>query len=150
MSESSKVKAKAPKKEQSKDISIWWIIIALVITSLVFSIGAVIIAFYFTNVQLKDYAQKDMFDNYATKNDVDSYVKGADFNDQCDAWANNSNIAKYGDSVQLQSTGTDQTGFLTNQQSGNAQFVDCNMSPPEQGDTLNFMLYKEQSGCSYS
>lgn len=139
MSESSNVKTL--KKGQSTDISIWWIIIALVITSLVFSIGAVIIAFYFTNVQLKD---------YATKNDLDSYVKGADFYHQSDAWANESDIVvKYGDSVQFQSTGTAQTGFLTNQQSGNAQFMDCNTLPAEEdGDTMNFLVYKKESGCS--
>lgn len=153
MFESSKVKAKAPKNEQSKQISIWWILIVLVIIALVFSIVAVVIALYYTNVQLKDYAQKDMFNNYATKNDLDSYVKSADFNDQCDAWAKDSDkVAKYGDSVQLQSTGTaGQTGFLTNLQSGNAQFTDCKALPPsEDGDTLNFLLYKDLSGCSYS
>ena len=72
------------KKEQSKDISIWWILIVLVIIALVFSIVAVVIALHYTNVQLQDYAQKDMFNNYAKKDDLDQYTKNEDFDSQWD------------------------------------------------------------------
>ena len=143
MSESSKVKAKAPKKEQSKDISIWWILIVLVIIALVFSIVAVVIALHYTNVQLEDYAKKDMLNNYAKKDDFDG---------NCDRWADGSDkVVKYADSVQLQSsisTGK-QTGFLTNQQSGNAQFMDCGPGV-EPGDTMNFKVFKNTTGCSFN
>ena len=102
MSESSKVKAKAPKKEQSKDISIWWILIVMVIIALVFSIVAVVIALHYTNVQLEDYAKKDMFNNYAKKDDLDQYTKNDEFDGKWDDRAKDSDkVAKYGDSVQL-------------------------------------------------
>ena len=140
MFESSKVKAKAPKKEQSKDISIWWIIIALVITSLVFSIGAVIIAFYFTNVQLKDYAKKD---------DLDQYTKNDDFDGNCDRWlAQSDKVVQYSQSLQIQSKGNNTSGFVTNagDDGGYAMINHCGKEAP--GQTLNFKLFKDTTGCS--
>ena len=125
-----------------------------------FSIGAFIVAFYYTNVQLEDYAtkkdldsyaKKDMLNNYAKKDDLDQYTKNDDFDGNCDRWADGSDkVVKYADSVQLQSVGTEgQTGFLTNQQSGNAQFMDCGPGV-EPGDTMNFKVFKNTTGCSFN
>ena len=141
MSEISKVKA--PKKGQSTDISFWYLIAGIVMIALVFSIAAVIIAVSFTNGQLKSQLK-----NYATKDDLDDYTKNDNFDSSCDTWADGSDkVVKYTDSVQLQSFGTTgQTGFLCNQQSGNAQFVDCS-AIPEPNDTVNFKIFKDTTGC---
>ena len=112
MSESSNMKA--PKKENSKNISIWWIILGLVIIALVFSIVAVVIALHYTNVQLQDYAQKDMFNNYAKKDDLDQYTKNDDFDGNCDRWADTtsklSNYVEYGAEIHITSKKTSEGG----------------------------------------
>jgi hypothetical protein len=140
MSENSNVKA--PKKGQFTEISFWYLITGIVMIALVFSIVAVIVAVSFTNGLLKSQLK-----NYATKDDLDNYTKNDNFDSSCDAWAEDSDkVVKYTDSVQLQSIGTGQTGFLCNQQSGNAQFVNC--GDLETNNTVNFQIFKDTTGCS--
>ena len=148
MSESSKVKT--PKKGQSNEISFWYLIAGILMVVLVFSTAAVIISVSFAygelKNQLKNYVTKDDFDS-----SLDSYTKKDDFDNSCDTWADGSDkVVKYADNVQFQAFGTEQSGFLINQQNGNAQFVDCEQGPIEPGDTLNFKVFKNTTGCSLS
>tara|TARA_X000000950_G_scaffold284660_1_gene388299 strand:- start:2823 stop:3281 length:459 start_codon:yes stop_codon:yes gene_type:complete len=136
---------KAPKKGQSIEISFWYLMTGIVMIASVFSVVAVIIAVSFTNGQLKNYATKDDLNAYAKKDDLNAYTKNDNFDSSCDAWAKDK-VVQYADSVQLQSTGTEQTGFLCNLQDGNAQFVNCG-DIQDANDTINFTIFKETKGC---
>ena len=52
----------------------------------------------------------------------------------------------YNDDIQLQSTGTDQDGFLTNDEDGSAMFKRCH--DEVQGETLSFKVYRNLKGCA--
>ena len=124
MSESSNMKA--PKKGQSKAISIWWIFVVLVIIALVFSIAAVIIAVILTAGNLKNYAQTDMLNSYVKTDELDDYVTKDQLNDTLNTWEAQvlPKYVPYDAEVHVQSkqTSSGGGGNLSDQRDAGAEF----------------------------